>query len=441
MSKFEWQDNSKRHGRRVPSLAIWGTLLLFFVIPATAQAQRPDAILEWNRILLSTLGTPGASDPTVFFTRSLALMHVAIFDALNSFERPYTPYVDFLDVPEGASRDAAVAQAAHDALRAMFPSQTAVYAAALSAQLGRLPASEAQLGAQVGAAAARAVLEFRRNDGWNRTAPPYLLPNLPGYWRPTPPANAAAAFAHYADVAPFVIGNARQFLTEPPPALTSERYARDFNEVKALGGVNSTSRTADQTLVAQLFAPVATVTTTSIPAVWNNLTRDLVLSHSLDDVEAARLYALVNTAFHDALFASFSGKFLYGFWRPVTAIREAARDGNPATEPDPGFLSLIPTPPYPTYPGNYACLAAAITQVLTRYFGRDDVPFSITWATPTGAGITRSYNGFRQLADEAAQSRVYGGIHFAFDTTSSFGVCVPLGDYIFVNTFRRRSPE
>jgi hypothetical protein len=403
----------------------------------TAYAQSPDTILEWNRILLTTLGTPGATNPTVFFTRGLALMHVAIFDALNSFDRHYQPYFDRVDVPAGASRDAAVAQAAHDTLVAMYPTQAAVYGAALATQLSRLPAGAAQDGARVGAAAARAILALRQNDGWNRPQPQFLLPNLPGYWQPVPPANAAAAFGHYADVTPFVIGSARQFLPEAPPPVTSQRYAADFNEAKALGGVNSTTRTADQTLVARLFAPVATVTTTGIPAVWNNLTRDLIRSQNLNDVDAARLYALVNTTFHDALLVSFSAKFLYGYWRPVTAIREAARDGNPATEADPTFTSLIPTPPYPTYPGNYACLAGAITEVFTRYFGRDNLAFSITWAEPAGPGITRSYAGFRQLADEAARSRVYGGIHFNFDTTASQGVCIPLGGYIFDNTLRR----
>jgi hypothetical protein len=313
-----------------------------------AHAQSPETILEWNRILLVTLSTPGATSPTVFFTRGPALMHVAIYDALNSFDQVYTPYFDRVSVPSGASRDAAVAQAAHDTLVAMYPTQTAVYDAALAAQLSRLPATAAQDGARVGAAAARAILELRRNDGWDRPTPSYLLPNLAGYWQPVPPANAAAQFGHYADVTPFVIGHARQFNPEPPPALTSQRYADDFNEVKALGGATSTTRTADQTLVARLFAPIATVTTTSIPAVWNNLARDLVRARNVNDLEAARLYALVTTTFHDALFASFSAKFLYGFWRPVTAIREAAGDGNAATAPDPEFTSLIPTPPYPT---------------------------------------------------------------------------------------------
>jgi len=240
-------------------------------------------------------------------------------------------------------------------------------------------------------------------------------------------------------VTPFVIASSRQFLVEPPPALTSARYAADFNHAKAIGSASSTTRTADQTLVARLFAGVGT--TTGIPAVWNNLPRDLVRARGMNALDAARLFALTNVTFHDALFVSFSGKFLYGLWRPVTAIRDAARDGNAATDPDPEWLGLLPSPPYPTYPGNYACLASAITRVFARVFGGDEVPFSITWTEANGPGWTRSYARFSQLATEAANSRVYGGIHFDFDTTSSFGVCIPLGDYVYENTFRRRSAQ
>lgn len=415
-------------------------LMVSICLPQRALAQSADTVLEWNRILVATLGTPGALEPTVFFTRPLALMHVAVFDAINSFDRVYTPYVGFVDVPAGASRDAAVAQAAHDALVGMFPSQAAVYAAALATQLSRLPAAGVPGGVQAGAASARAVLALRSTDGWNRPAIPFILPSLAGFWQPVPPQNTPAGFVHYADVAPFVIGHRNQFLVAPPPAMTSEVYTTDFNEAKAIGSATSATRTADQTRVAQLFAAVPTVTTTSIPAVWQNLTRDLVRARGLNDLEAARLYALANTTFHDALFTSMSAKYLYGFWRPVTAIRDAERDGNPQTAADPNFLALLPTPPYPSYPGNYACLASAITTVFARYFGSNDIPFSITWAEPSGPGITRSYNNFRQLADEAAKSRVYGGIHFNFDTTSSFGVCIPLGEYIFANTFRRSVP-
>jgi hypothetical protein len=411
--------------------------VLILLAPATPlRAQTAETVIEWNRILLTTLGTPGATSPTVFFTRPLALMHVAIFEALNSIDRRYTPYRDYVSAPADASREAAAAQAAHDTLAAMFPTQREVYAAALAAQLGRLPAAAAASGSAVGAATARAILELRAQDGWNRSPPDYLLPSLAGYWQPVPPQNAAATFTHYPDVVPFVVDNARQFMVEPPPALNSALYATDFNEAKSLGSATSTTRTADQTLVARLFAGIGT--TTGIPAIWNNLTRDFARMHRLNELDTARLFALVNMTFHDTLFASFSGKFLYGLWRPTTAIREADRDGNAATASDPNWTSLIPTPPYPTYPGNYACLSIGITRILEREFGRDDIPFTVTWTEAGGPGWVRSYNGLRQIADEAARSRIYGGIHFTFDTTSSVGVCRPLADYVFDNTLRRR---
>jgi hypothetical protein len=412
------------------------TVLILIASATDLRAQTAETVIEWNRILLTTLGTPGATSPTVFFTRPLALMHVAVFEAINSIDRRYTPYRDYVGAAPDASREAAAAQAAHDTLVAMFPSQREIYAAALAAQLGRLPAGAAASGSAVGAAAARAILELRAQDGWNRPPPDYLLPSLAGYWQPVPPQNAAATFTHYPDVTPFVIASARQFLVEPPPALNSALYATDFNEAKSLGSATSTTRTADQALVARLFAGVGT--TTGIPAIWNNLTRDFARMHRLNELDTARLFALVNMTFHDTLFASFSGKFLYGFWRPTTAIRDADRDGNAATESDPNWISLLPTPPYPSYPGNYACLSIGITRILEREFGRDDIPFTVTWTEAGGPGWVRSYNGLRQIADEAARSRVYGGIHFNFDTTSSVGVCRPLADYVFENTLRRQ---
>jgi hypothetical protein len=254
-----------------------------------------------------------------------------------------------------------------------------------------------------------------------------------------PPQNAAAAFAHYQDVAPFVIGSRFQFMPGPPPDLTSARYAADFNQTKSIGSATSTTRTADQTLVARLFAAVGT--TTIIPAVWINLTRDLVRARALNGLDASRLYALVGVTEHDALLTSFSGKFQYGIWRPTTAIRDADRDQNPATVADPGWLALIPTPPYPTYPGNYACLSSSVTRVYQRVFGRDDVAFSVTWAEANGPGWTRSYARFSQIAEEASMSRVYGGIHFDFDTQAGFAACLPVADYVYDNTFRRITPQ
>ncbi len=193
-------------------------------------------------------------------------------------------------------------------------------------------------------------------------------------------------------------------------------------------------RSEEQTLVARLFAGVGTPT--GPPWVWNLVARDVVRARGLPILEAARVFALLNMVHHDALLVSMSNKYFYGLWRPVTAIRGADRDGNPATTADPGWTTLIGTPPYPSYPGNVACLGGSGARVLGQLFGQDNVPFSVTWVQPGGPGWTRSYNGFRQFADEAARSRIYGGIHYQFDTLASMGVCTQLADYAYTNTLR-----
>ena len=230
---------------------------------------------------------------------------------------------------------------------------------------------------------------------------------------------------------------AGRFLPEGPPALTSERYATDFNQVKAWGAVNSTVRSAEQTQISNYWAGVGT--TTPNQNVWNNLLGDLARSRGWSGLDLARGYALLNMTFHDALLTSMTGKFIYGLWRPVTAVREADTDGNSATEADPNWLPLLTTPPYPSAPGNMACIAGSMSRAMERLFGQDNIPFSVTW---TGAGtnptVTRSYNGFRQLGDQQAYSRIWGGIHFEFETLSSLGSCSQLGDYAADNVLRRR---
>ncbi len=404
--------------------------------PAHASAQAAEVVIDWNRIMLAAAATPGALPPTVFFTYPGAITHAAVFDALNSIDHLYTPFAARVRAEPGASREAAAAQAAHDVLWALFPGQRDTFRAALEATLAGLDAEAARKGVQVGAAAAREVLERRRFDGWARVPPQYVLSDQPGNWQPTPPASAPAGFTHYPDVEPFVIGSAQSYLVEPPPALTSDRYAADFNEVKALGGVTSTTRTEDQTLVARLFAGVGT--TTNVPRVWNGVARDLARTFGLSGLDTARLFALLNMTQHDALLVSFTGKYVYGLWRPVTAIRQADRDDHPATVADPTWTPLITTPPYPSYPGNMACITGAGARLFARFFGRDDVAFGVTWAQVDGPGWTRQYGGFRQLADEAARSRIYGGIHYTFDSLASVGVCIPLADYAFDNNLRAR---
>src|SRR5688572_2355355 len=403
-------------------------------LPSTAGAQVLDTVVEWHRLLQVTVaGTP---TPTVFFTRPYALTGIAVFDALNSIEHVYHPYVIDVGGTATASREAAVAQAAHDVLVALYPGQLATLDAALATSLSGRPAAAVAEGVQIGAAVARAVLQSRAADGWDRLATPYLLPNMPGFYQVTPPQNSVVAFTHYPGVQPFV-RDRHASLVAPPPALTSTLYAQDFNEVKALGGTTSTGRTPEQTSIAQRWAAIGT--STQFQHVWSNILRDLARRTNLSALETARGYALLGATMHDGLLASFNGKFLYGLWRPVTAIREAERDGNPATTADPTWLSLIPTPPYPAYPGNMTCMAAVGSRTLERLFGRNDVAFSVTWTgTGTNADITRPFNGFRELADEQARSRVYGGIHFQFDQDASLGVCIPMADYAFDNYMRKR---
>jgi hypothetical protein len=408
-------------------------VIIVIAVPVNAGAQVLDTVVEWHRLLQVTVA--GTATPTVFFTRPYAITGVAVFDALNSIEHVYQPYVIELGGTAAASREAAVAQAAHDVLVAMYPGQSAVLDAALATSLSGRSAGVAE-GVQIGAAVARAVLESRANDGWDRPPTPYLLPNLPGFYQVTPPQNSTVTFSHYPGVQPFV-RDRHALLVAPPPALTSAVYTQDFNEVKALGGSTSTVRTQEQTSIAQRWAGIGT--STQFQHVWSNALRDLARRNGLSALDTARGYALLGMTMHDGLLASFNGKFLYGLWRPVTAIREAERDGNPETTADPTWLSLIPTPPYPTYPGNMTCMASAGSRTLERIFGRDDAAFSVTWTGSAGnADITRPYNGFRELANEQARSRIYGGIHFEFDQLASFGQCIPLADYAFDNYMRRR---
>ena len=418
-----------KHYRWILAMVVVGVTL-----PASALAQPLNVIIQWNRILQTTVaGTP---TPTVFFTRAYSMTQIAVFDALNSIEHRYEPYVVELAAPANASREAAISRAAHDVLVAIYPGSQSALDAALAATLSGLT-SGVNEGSQIGAAVARAVLEARANDGWTRLPTPYLLPSLPGYYQITPPQNATVTFTHYPDVQPFTMPDHLRFLSAQPPDLTSERYATDFNEVKSIGSATSTTRTAEQTSIAQRWAGIGT--TTANQFLWNDLIGELAQRFNLSPLATARAYAMMSMTMHDGLQITFTGKFLYGLWRPVTAIREAERDGNPNTAADPNWLPLLPTPPYPSYPGNMTCGGAVAARTMQRFIGRDDVSFTITWVGAAGAAnITRSYNGFRELANEQARSRVYGGIHFEFDQTASFGQCIPLADFAWDNYMRAR---
>ena len=393
-----------------------------------------DVVLQWNRVLMETILTPGQHPSTIMPVRSYAIMHAAMFDAVNSVEGSHTPYLTEVPGSENASVEAAAAQAAHDVLVGLYPTRAAVFDAELIASLQGIIDYRAEQGIRVGQIVAERMLAARAGDGWSVTPPPYVLPAIAGNWQPAPPANAAATFTHYPAVLPFAIKSATQFAPNSPPALTSAQYAADLNEVKELGALNSTIRTADQTQVARLWANIGTPT--NFLLVWNNVARTVSAARNLTTVEKARLFALTNIALHDSLQTTFASKFDHGIWRPVTAIRRAEEDGNPNTTPDPEWLSLIPNPPYPSYAGNMAGIGTSQATILALFFGRDDIRFEHTWVGAGGA--TRSYTGFSNMADEAARSRVYGGIHFTFDNVAGQSVGRNVANYIFANVMRPR---
>jgi len=401
-----------------------GVALQVLPMSATAQDTNPAVVIEWNELALNS--APASAGPMV--VRYYTIMHIAMFDAVNSIQRRYTPF--FSDVPasSGASSEAAAAQAAQDVLVALIPgsSPKATFDAALNARLATIPAGRARQGMAIGKAAAARVLAWRANDGIfiTTTPPPYVLPLIPGLWQPAP---TGPAFTHLPNATPFTMESITQFAVPRHPELNSARYAADFEEVRLIGRIDSATRTAAQTETAKLWAAFQ-ITPTNLMFVWNHVVRDVTLSRNLSLLESARLYAFVNATINDSLLNTFTGKFSYGLWRPFTAIRRGGEDFNDATVADGAWSPLLGTPPYPTYPGNMAGVGACAANALALGLGRDNISFSVTWAAPSPPvpgtqPITRQYSSFSQLAQEEADSRIYGGIHFRFDNEASREAC------------------
>jgi hypothetical protein len=395
----------------------------------------PDVVLKWNQLIQNTLPQPGNPLSPRFY----AMTHIAMFDAINAIERDFEPYRVRLRPGFGGSTKAAAAQAAHDVLVALNPSAAAVYDAALTDDLGKHPSGFVRHGADIGARVAKEILAWRQDDGWVVAPfPPYAEPPLPGRWQPTPPANASAAFTHLQYAAPMALLSATQALPSPPPSLTSAQYAADLNEVKLLGRFDSAVRTEEQTIIARLWSGVDTAT--GFFSVWNNVARDVVLARQLSLVETARVFVLVNVSIHDALQTTQASKFVYGMWRPVTAIRAADEDLNPETDPDSTWLPLITTPPYPAYAGNLATIGASAARALQLVCGTNDVPLAITWSQPGGLpGVTRHFDGFWQAADEEAMARIYGGIHYRFDQQAGQQVGRTVAEFVVATYMRPRA--
>jgi hypothetical protein len=407
------------------------TTLQWLMPTAHAQSEDPNVIVEWNQLLQDTM----PAGVSVLQPRYYSILHVAMFDAANSIERDFTKYRVRVQAAEGASQEAAAAQAAHDVLASLIPASVAAYDTALSARLATIPAGRAAQGVRAGKKVAQNILEWRANDGSAATPPPFVLPLIAGLWQPTTPG-APAGFTQFQTMLPFALLTNTEFLPLRHPELTSDRYTTDFNEVKDYGSATSAVRTPDQTQLAQLFAGV--ITRTSAFAAWNNVARDISRQQQLSLVETARVFALMNSSMHDSLITSHCGKFVYGLWRPLTAIRAADQDLNPNTTADPAWTPLLTTPPYPSYPGNMAGVGASAARALALAFGTNDIPFTVLWVgnATSPVDVPKSYTNFSQFAQDEADSRIYGGIHYRFDNEASQDSSPKVSEYIFKRYMR-----
>src|ERR1700757_325911 len=380
--------------------------------PVMAQATKPvSQVVQWNQTLLVIVRTPGAQPATIHPTRSFAIMHAAIYDAVNAIDGTHQPYLVRLGASHFASQEAAAAAAAHEVLVKLYPSFQATLDAQLQQALAQLPSRGKAEGINIGQTVADRILALRSNDGSNAQPIPYVFGTAPGDYRSTPTNfPPQPQFTHWSRVTPFALERANQFRPGPPPALTSDSYSDAFNEVKTLGIVNSTASTADQALTGLFWNG-------AIQNFWNEITQTAALAHNLTTAQSARVFALLNLAIADSVIAFYDAKYTYNFWRPVTAIRAADTDNNPETLIDPTWLPEVGnTTPDPSYPGAHAVISAAGATVLISFFEKDQFTFNVT--SEVLASVVRSFERFSAAAKEATLSRIFAGVHFRFDLTT-----------------------
>ena len=401
--------------------------VMLLLCPVNAPA---DVVLDWNRILLSTI----ASQNPFAQARFAAITQLAVFEAVNACLHRYEPFLGTLDAPPGTSPEAAAVAAAHGVLKHYFPAAGTSLDAARAQSLAAIPDGQAKLeGVAVGEAAAVAMIQARANDG--ATPPETFLPDTtdPGVWQPTPPAFGPGILLHWRHLTLFGITSSDQFRSDPPPALSSRRYARDYREVMAVGGVDSTNRPQDRTDVARFFAVA------SAPYAWNIAVQQVSEAVGLSLSRNARALALLNMAISDGLVASMETKYHYLLWRPVTAIRDGHRDDNPSTDPDGAWTPLITTPSFPSYPSAHASASYAARCVAEWLFPDGDHPFTLTHvAVP---GVTLEYAAFRELTEDIDDARVYGGIHFRFDQEAGGRQGRQVGRFIYTHHLRPVRPR
>jgi hypothetical protein len=392
------------------------------IVFGLTSAVRADVVTDWNTATLDAIRARRTAPPVA--SRALAILHLSIYDAVNGISRTHEQYRVQSTPPASASRIAAASAAAHGVLVALFPLDAAAFDALHGSILAGIADSPRKSAGVVwGQRVAAEYLAWRAGDGADSVVPA-PSGSGPGAWIPTPPAFAPYALPHWGHVTPFVMIHGLQFRPLGPPALASAEWAEQYNEVKALGAATGSARTADQEQIALFWADGAGTETP--PGHWNHIAQDVSAALGNTMEENARLFALLNMAMADAAICSWDAKYAFNFWRPVTAIRNGDTDGNPATEPDPTWSSFIATPPFPDYVSGHSTFSGAAATVLAVFYGTDAVAF--TTGSDFLPGVFRSFPSFSAAAAEAADSRLYGGIHFRAANVDGLQAGVRIGE-------------
>jgi hypothetical protein len=413
------------------------SITLAALLACSPIAARADVVLDWNAIAVSTLISQGQSPFAQ--ARFMAITQLAVFEAVDAITGDYKPYLGTVVAPAGASADAAAVAAAYNVLKNYFPLASNLdlaYAASLAA----IPNGSAKSGGiATGQAAAAQMIAVRNGDG--SSPPQFYVPTSidPGVWQLTPSCPAAGGVGfQWQNITPFGVpsipgGQAwiAPFAPGPPPALTSRRYARDYNELKKVGSISSdlAERPQDRADVARFYAAA------SPSFVFNLAARQVAVAEGSSLSANARVLALLNMATNDSLVASFWTKYHYNLWRPETAIFEGSLDGNARTDPDPTYVPYILTPCFPSYPSNHGSASNSAAEVLKRVYGAGG--HAITMAIPAVPGVTLHYTRFDQITDDISDARIYGGIHFRFDQEAGADLGRDIGTSVYEHNLRR----
>ena len=435
MSFFDcrWQSESIGHVSRKASMRtkgilapLSGLILLFGCLfgPVTAGA---DAVTDWNLTAVNATLASG-----IQFNRGLvvlAYVHAAIYDAVNSIDGRYTVFAakPTMAKPD-ASEVAATAAAAYNVLKSVFPAQQASLDAAFAASLAAVPNGSAKSdGVAIGEEVARGIMALRANDGLGAEIP-YTFGKGPGVYQPTPPANGLPILQDLAHLKPFTLLSPSQFRADGPPALGSDRWARDYNEIKRMGAMNNSGRAPAQTQLALMF-------TENSMTFFARIFRDFAQKQKLSLADDARLFACLHVGMADALIAVFDSKYYYNAWRPITAIQTGDTDGNPLTAADPSWAPAVNTPPHPEYPAAHGVANGLVAETLRQFFHTKKITITFTSTVPN-SGPPRVLTSTDQIEAQVIDARVYGGVHFRTSVEDAVKMGKQVGKWVALNYFR-----